>query len=103
MLLSKKSKHLDGAKPKIAELNKKPKKNKNSSPSKIKVTPDKKLKKDENVSTNRLSHYNNTQPIDLHKSKDKDAWKNTTKKYTQNHKNKLLTTSPVIFDRSHSN
>ena len=36
------------------------------------------------------------------KYKDKDAWKNTTRRYGQEQKNKLLTTSPVIFDRSHS-
>ena len=36
----------------------------------------------------------------MHKYKDKDAWKNTTKRYDQ--KSKLLTTSPVLFDRSHS-
>jgi len=94
---------MDGAKLKNAEPNKKTKKNKNSSPNKLKVTPEKKLKKDENVLTNRLSYYNNTQPIDLHKSKDKDGWKNKTKRYTNNPKNKLLTTSPVLLDRSHSN
>ena len=35
----------------------------------------------------------------MHKYREKDSWKNTTKRYE---KNKLLTTSPVIFDRSHS-
>ena len=36
------------------------------------------------------------------KYKERDTWKNTTKKFSDN-KNKLLTTSPVVFDRSHSN
>lgn len=72
MLLNKKPKGLeDKNKHKNPDNIKKTKKTKQVSPSKIKVTPDKKCKKDENAYTYRNSCYNNTQPIDLHKSKDK--------------------------------
>jgi hypothetical protein len=104
MLLTKKSKCLeDKPKQKNSDTAKKLKKNKNNSPNKVKVTPDKKHKKDENAYPYRQSHYNHTQPIDMSKLKEKDGWKTSTKKYGPDSKNKLLTTSPVIFDRSHSN
>jgi|JI6StandDraft_1071083.scaffolds.fasta_scaffold231837_2 hypothetical protein len=71
MLLLKKHKNVEEKPKPKAEAVKKIKKTKNGSPSKLKVTPEKVHKKDENVLSNRTHIYNQTQPLDFHKLKEK--------------------------------
>lgn len=69
MLLQKKHKHPEDKLKNNPDPSKKPKKNKNASPIKLKVTPEKLHRKDENVPAHHNHCYSQTQPLDFHKLK----------------------------------
>lgn len=104
MLINKKCKTSEDKNKTSELLFKKVKKNKIASPSKSKLTPEKKRKKkEESIHFNKSQTLTN-QKADTHKSKDN----NKTHQINKNHlpwegKSKLLTTSPVRQEHLKSN